>query len=62
MEIIELIINEENGDGVFAISLVDKPAIEQDFMHFNNQAPLKFAEIDEHRSTVLGNRMQYGFI
>ena len=36
MEIIELIINEENGDGVFAISLVDKPAIEQDFMHYIN--------------------------
>jgi hypothetical protein len=54
MEIIELIINEENGDGVFAISLVDKPAIEQDFMHFNNQAPLKFAEIDEDQRLIAG--------
>ncbi len=53
MKIIELIITDEDKYGVNAISLVESPAIEEDFIHFNNQE-VKFKTIDEDKRIVMG--------
>jgi hypothetical protein len=54
MKIVEFIIDENQDDyGVFAISLVDKPAIEEDFMYFS-EAKQKFATIDNDERIVMG--------
>ncbi len=37
MQTIELFIKDESEDGVFAISLVDEPAIESDFLALSKQ-------------------------
>jgi hypothetical protein len=50
--IYELIV-ENNEDEVFAISLVENPAIERDFLYFNKEE-VKFASIDEERRLVMG--------
>jgi hypothetical protein len=54
----ELVIDENEKDEVFAISLVDDPAIETDFMFFNaveqTQNELKFSTVDKERRIVAG--------
>ena len=54
MKIIELIIDEENEDNtITAISLVDKPAIEETFIALSSQE-IKFAEVDKEKKIICG--------
>lgn len=54
MELYELIIEDENTDEVFALSLVENPAIEADWIFFNNQKQeVKFATVDEEKKTIV---------
>ena len=49
MKIIELILDEEQDDiGVDAISIVESPAIESDFVALKNQE-IKLAEVDKEK-------------
>ena len=50
---IELTIKDENEDGVFAISLVDSPAIEENFLMLSSQA-VELKILDEEKRTVVG--------
>jgi hypothetical protein len=49
----ELIISEEETDEVFAISLVESPAIEEPFMYFNKEE-LRFAQVDNEQQMLIG--------
>jgi hypothetical protein len=49
----ELVIEDENTDEIFAISLVENPAIERDFVYFNKEA-VQFSSIDEEKRLVMG--------
>lgn len=54
MKLYELQI-EDNTDEVFAISLVENPAIESDFMYFANEKELiQFANVDTDKRTLIG--------
>tara|TARA_R100001460_G_scaffold60582_2_gene100639 strand:+ start:1106 stop:1702 length:597 start_codon:yes stop_codon:yes gene_type:complete len=54
MKIIELILDEEQDDiGVDAISIVESPAIESDFVALNNQE-IKLAEVDKEKKILMG--------
>jgi hypothetical protein len=48
----ELVI-EDDKDEVFAISLVENPAIESNFIYFNNET-VQFAKIDTEKRMILG--------
>ena len=50
---IEMIINDEMLDGVFAISLVDKPAIEENFIKLSFEK-IQLKVVDEERRIVVG--------
>jgi hypothetical protein len=54
MKLYELQI-EDKEDEVFAISLVENPAIQSDFMYFHNEKELiKFAAVDNEKRTLIG--------
>jgi hypothetical protein len=54
MKLYELQI-EDNMDEVFAISLVENPAIQSDFMFFHNEKDLmKFAAVDNEKHMLIG--------
>jgi len=54
MKIVELVLDEElEENGVDAISIVENPAIESDFVALNNQE-IKLAEIDKEKKILLG--------
>jgi len=54
MKIIELILDEQNElAGVEAISVVENPAIEEDFVAFANQE-IKFAEVNAEKRILMG--------
>lgn len=53
MKIIELII-ENDEDGIEAISLVEKPAIESNFMTFDKQYQMNLAEVDGEKHILMG--------
>lgn len=53
MKIIELIVTDEDKYGVNAISLVESPAIEEDFIAFSKQE-VKFKTIDKEKRIVMG--------
>lgn len=54
MKIIELILDEENEDnGITAISIVESGAIESDFIALKNQE-VKFAEQDKEKRILMG--------
>ena len=54
MDIIELFINEEDEvSGIEAISVVENPAIEEDFIALKNQE-FKLAEIDKEKRILMG--------
>ena len=54
MKIIELILDEEQDDiGVDAISIVENPAIESDFVALKNQE-IKLAEVDKEKKILMG--------
>lgn len=53
MLIYELVIEDENVDEVFAISLVENPAIESNFVYFN-KSEIQFAKINNEKRMVMG--------
>ena len=54
MKIVELILDEEQEEGgIEAISIVESPAIESDFVALNNQE-IKLAEVDKEKRILLG--------
>ena len=54
MKIIELILDEEEMEtGVEAISIVESPAIESDFVALKNQE-IKLAEVDKEKKILMG--------
>ena len=54
MKIIELILDEENEDnGITAISVVENPAIEESFIALKNQ-DVRFAQQDKEKRLLLG--------
>jgi len=52
-ELYELVIEDENIDGIFAISLVQDPAIESDFVYFDKEKVL-FSSVDNEQRLVMG--------
>jgi hypothetical protein len=55
MKILELVIDEEaEVYGIDAISLVEFPAIESDFVALKNKQRIEFAEVDKDKRIVLG--------
>ena len=58
LPIYKLVINDEDETGVEFVSLVTNPAIEKDFLYFNeNKPPLKFAIQDEEKRIISGPAM-----
>ena len=53
MKMIELIIDGDENIGVEAISVVENPAIESDFIALNNQE-IKLAEINKEKRLLMG--------
>ncbi len=54
MKIVELILDEEQEEsGIDAISIVESPAIESDFVALNNQE-IRLAELDKEKKILLG--------
>ena len=56
MDIIELILDEENEDqmvGIEAVSIVENPAIESDFIAMSDQE-IKLAKVDDEKRIVMG--------
>lgn len=54
-EIIELIIDEDNDlEGIEAISIVERPAIEEDFIALKEQGKLELAQVDEEKRILMG--------
>ena len=53
MKLIELILDDEDAIGVEAISLVEFPAIEEDFVALSNHK-IEFKKIDEDKRIVIG--------
>ena len=53
MKIIELILDEESDLGIEAISVVENPAIEEDFIALKSEE-IKLAEVDTERRLLMG--------
>jgi hypothetical protein len=51
--IYELVIEDENIDEVFAISLVKSPAMESNFIYFDKEE-VRFAEVNDEKRLVMG--------
>ena len=54
MNIVELVITEEDEFGVYAVSLVDKPAIEENWIALKDQNELKLQTQDEDKRLLIG--------
>lgn len=55
IEIIELFIDEDNDlSGIEAISIVERPAIEEDFIALKEQGKLELAKVDEEKRILMG--------
>ena len=56
MEIIELIIDEESEEfsGIEAISVVESPAIEEEFIALKNEDQIRLAEVSKEKRLLLG--------
>lgn len=55
MKIVEMIVDETSEDGgVFAISLVNEPAIERDFIALNKQYDIKFEKASDEKRLLIG--------
>lgn len=55
MEIIELVIDEnEELSGIEAISVVESPAIEEDFIALKNQEQIRLAEVSKEKRLLMG--------
>jgi hypothetical protein len=55
--VIEMLVSEENETGVDVISFVENPAIEIDFMYFNNVERQKFKTTNEEKRIICGPAM-----
>ncbi len=55
--VIELTVNEDDNTGVDIISFVESPAIEVDFMYFNDKKTERFKTVDEDKRIVVGAAM-----
>ena len=53
MRIVELILNEDELTGIDAISIVENPAIEQDFIALKTEE-VKLAEVDKEKKILMG--------
>ena len=53
MKLYELVIEDIETDEIFAISLVENPAIEEPFMYFNKEE-VRFARVDEEQKMIIG--------
>jgi hypothetical protein len=53
MKLYELTVEDENVDEVFAISLVENPAIESDFIYFDKEQVV-FTSVSDEKRIVLG--------
>jgi hypothetical protein len=53
MRIVELVI-EKDLDGIDAVSLVDAPAIEENFIALNKEYEMKLAEVDSDKRILMG--------
>jgi hypothetical protein len=54
-QLYELTIDDENVDGVFAVSLVEQPAIESNFVFFGKEKEvIKFSSVDNEKRLVMG--------
>lgn len=54
MKLFELTIDDEFLDEVFAISLVEEPAIESNFVWFDKQEEVQFQKVDKEKRIVVG--------
>lgn len=55
MKIIELLIDEEElYSGIEAISIVDRPAIQENFIALSEQPKVKLAEVDKEKRILMG--------
>jgi len=55
MKVYEAIFNQEKNKGVFAISLVNQPAMEESFIALSkDEQPIHFAEVDKEQQILLG--------
>ena len=55
MEIIELVIDEnEEFSGIEAISVVESPAIEEDFIALKDQEQIRLAEVSKEKRLLMG--------
>lgn len=55
MNLIELVIDENDEmSGIEAISLVENPAIESDFIALKKQEPVRLAEVDAEKRILMG--------
>ena len=55
MRVIELIIDEEQEfSGIEAISIVDKPAIQEDFIALSKQDKVQLADVDTDKRILMG--------
>ena len=53
MQIIELVI-ENDKDGIEAISVVDRPAIEENFIALSKELKVELKEVDEEKKILMG--------
>ena len=55
MKIVELILDDnEDLTGIEAISIVENPAIEEDFIALNNEQVIQLAQVDKEKKILLG--------
>ena len=56
MDIIELVIDEESKEfsGIEAISVVEAPAIEEDFIALKNEDQIRLAEVSKEKRLLMG--------
>jgi len=55
MKIVELIIDENDEfNGIEAISIVENPAIEEDFIALKDSKPVELAEVDKEKKILMG--------
>jgi len=58
MNIIELILDEEAlASGIQAISIVEQPAIEEDFVALNKQKEIQLATVDQEKRILMGSAL-----
>ena len=55
IQVIELLIDEDNEwGGINAISIVENPAIQEDFIALSKDESIKLAEVDTERKILMG--------